>query len=240
MSNPFDNVIEFKYRAGTPQDPYVDITETRVIVDGQIQLVEIPVLLDHVNIENYVEVYTYNTYIIKNENEFYVDYKNGIVYFHVNKSGSQVVLNYKGRGTVLIHGSRVTLTASETYTSNNLHDFANEVSNSVKALINRVNDIITTPAEEISTQEIIDARDGQQMIGNRLNLLGDIKGTKQIVTFNANGDISKIEHKNSSNVIIRTDMFTYSGNTITEVRTLTLGGSITYKYNLDTWETEIL
>lgn len=238
MADPFNDVIDFRYRAGTAQDPYVDVSETRTIINGQIQLSEIPVKLDHVYIsQDYVEIYTH---LIKNENEFYVDYKNGIVYFHQNKSGTQVPLVYKGRGVVLINGSRVTLSEQENYSFTNLEEFSEEICNTLDALKKRIELIIIPPGESISAQEIIDARGGQTVLANRLNLTNDIKGTKQIVTFNANGDISKIEHKNSSNVIIRTDMFTYSGNTITEVRTLTLGGSITYKYNLDTWETEIL
>lgn|GEM_PF-6643753 len=39
---------------------------------------------------------------------------------------------------------------------------------------------------------------------------------------------------------VRTDVFTYVTNLITEVRTLAAGGTITYKYHLDTLETEVI
>lgn len=71
-------------------------------------------------------------------------------------------------------------------------------------------------------------------------LLSDnIKSTTQSIVFNADRSVQKIQHKDSFGGIVREDVFSYSTNQITEVRTLSDGQAVTYKYHLDTLETEI-
>jgi hypothetical protein len=67
-----------------------------------------------------------------------------------------------------------------------------------------------------------------------------IKGTTQSIVFNADGTVQKVQHKDASNNVLREDVFTYSTNLITEVRSLNYGGSVTFKYHLDTLETEVI
>jgi hypothetical protein len=67
-----------------------------------------------------------------------------------------------------------------------------------------------------------------------------IKGTTQSIVFNADGTVQKVQHKDLNNVVLREDSFTYETNLITEVRTLSTGGSVTFKYHLDTLETEVI
>lgn len=67
----------------------------------------------------------------------------------------------------------------------------------------------------------------------------NIPGTTQTITFDANGEISQIVHKNSSNVAVRTDVFTFGTNTITEVRTLSTGETLTIVTNTDTLVTTV-
>lgn len=68
-----------------------------------------------------------------------------------------------------------------------------------------------------------------------------IKGTIQSITFNTDGAVQKVQHKDKSNVVIREDVFTYSANLITEVRTLISSGEVlTFKNNLDTLQTEVI
>ena len=67
-----------------------------------------------------------------------------------------------------------------------------------------------------------------------------IKGTNQFVTLNGDKTINKVEHKNLSNIVLRTDAFTYAVNLITEIRTLSTGATTTFKYHLDTLETEVI
>lgn len=90
--------------------------------------------------------------------------------------------------------------------------------------------------------ETVNARMGYAQLMDRLNLENNIKGTSQTVTKNVNGDVTKIQHKDSFNVLIREDVFDYSvTNVITETRTLiSSGATLTFKYHTDTLATEVI
>jgi len=103
-------------------------------------------------------------------------------------------------------------------------------------LSNQVVDIAEANAEA----EIVLARNGQTLLGSNLLLMDDIKGTTQSITYNTDGTVGKIVHKDSENATVREDVYTYATNLVTEVRTLTAGGTIAYKYHLDTLETEVI
>jgi uncharacterized protein (AIM24 family) len=76
------------------------------------------------------------------------------------------------------------------------------------------------------------------IIPNEL-LSDNIQGTIQYPTI-VNSQITQILHKTGSTVI-RSDVFTYSVNLITEVRTIVAtGATVTFKYHLDTLETEVI
>ena len=68
-------------------------------------------------------------------------------------------------------------------------------------------------------------------------LCDEVPDTVQAYTFSG-GSVSQVAH-NRSNTAIRTDVFTYSDNTITEVRTLNTGESLTIVTNLTTLETTV-
>ena len=73
-------------------------------------------------------------------------------------------------------------------------------------------------------------------------LLDEIPDTVQTITFdNATGNVSQIVHKKrtDSTVTVRTDVFTFGTNTITEVRTLGTGASLTIVTNTETLATTI-
>ena len=69
-------------------------------------------------------------------------------------------------------------------------------------------------------------------------LRSEIPGTVQTVTFDANNNPSTIAY-NASGATVRTDAFTWGTNTVTEVRTLSSGKSITITTNLTTLEQTI-
>lgn len=79
------------------------------------------------------------------------------------------------------------------------------------------------------------------MVGNlksAMNLLHDeIPTTVQTYVF-TDGSVSQVLHK-SGNTTVRTDTFTYATNTITEVRKLNTGESLTIVTNLQTLETTV-
>lgn len=68
-------------------------------------------------------------------------------------------------------------------------------------------------------------------------LCDEVPDTVQSYTFSG-GSVSQVAH-NRSNTAIRTDVFTYTDNTITEVRTLNTGESLTIVTNLTTLETTV-
>lgn len=63
--------------------------------------------------------------------------------------------------------------------------------------------------------------------------LEELPGTTQTVAFGNNGEVASITHKRGTS-LVRTDTFTYSGNTVTETRTLSTGETLTKVTNLDT------
>lgn len=65
-----------------------------------------------------------------------------------------------------------------------------------------------------------------------------IPGTTQTITFDADGDVQRIVHS-SGNTAVRTDVFTFGTDTITEVRTLASGASLTIVTNTDTLVTTV-
>ena len=76
-------------------------------------------------------------------------------------------------------------------------------------------------------------KDGQTVLKNVL-LTGEIyPGTEQSVVYDSSGNISQILHKRSGTTL-RTDAVTFGTNTVTEVRTLSTGESLTIVDNLST------
>jgi len=86
--------------------------------------------------------------------------------------------------------------------------------------------------------EIADLKDDLSESDVLQKLLHDnVPDTVQNYTF-TDGTVSKVEHK-SGNVIKRSDVFTYGTSSITEVRTLNSGESLTIVTNLSTLETTV-
>lgn len=84
----------------------------------------------------------------------------------------------------------------------------------------------------------IDEHDADIGAIEKRNLLEEenIPGTTQTPSFNSSGDITQIVHKQGTTTI-RTDVFTFGANSITEVRTLNTGESLTITTNLTTLAT---
>ncbi len=81
--------------------------------------------------------------------------------------------------------------------------------------------------------------EGLDEIKNTLSVLDDeIPDTVQTITFDQNGNVQSITHSRN-NVAVRTDVFTFAANSVTEVRTLSTGQSLTIVTNLSTLETTI-
>jgi hypothetical protein len=65
-----------------------------------------------------------------------------------------------------------------------------------------------------------------------------IPDTVQTITFDSAGNVSAITHT-ANNVAVRTDAFTFGTDTITEVRTLSTGESLTIVTNTTTLQTTV-
>lgn len=65
-----------------------------------------------------------------------------------------------------------------------------------------------------------------------------IPDTVQTIAFDSSGNVQSIVHT-MNNVAVRTDVFTFGASTITEVRTLATGESLTIVTNTDTLVTTI-
>ena len=66
----------------------------------------------------------------------------------------------------------------------------------------------------------------------------NIPDTVQTITFDSDGNVQSITHTRDG-VAIRTDAFTFAANTITEVRALNTGESLTIVTNTDTLQTTV-
>lgn len=64
-----------------------------------------------------------------------------------------------------------------------------------------------------------------------------IKDTKQHITFNVDGTVQKVEFRKVDNELMRSDVYLYSDNLITETRTLSDGGTVTLYHDLVTLST---
>lgn len=127
-----------KYRTGTSEDPFIPVTETKKVINGQILLNEIPVFTNKVKIENMFEVPNSDTDELQ-EGEYRVDYLEGILFFHPTSEGSAYTISYMGRGNHYLSAARIWTQENE-----------GEVVETLK-------DIILTGTEAIQNIEELDA-----------------------------------------------------------------------------------
>lgn len=79
----------------------------------------------------------------------------------------------------------------------------------------------------------------EQDLVNTMLLTDNIQGTTTAPTI-SNGQVTRVDHM-SGTTTIRTDVFTYATNLITEVRTLVATNDvITLKYHLDTLQVGVI
>lgn len=104
----FLDPIQIIWRKGTVDDPYIPKVEMLPVINQRIVLDEIPAKDNRVKIPFLKEI-NHDAYIkfFLNEDEYYVDYSNGIVFFHASKEGETLTLTYKGRGIMLYPSSRI-------------------------------------------------------------------------------------------------------------------------------------
>lgn len=133
-----------------------------------------------------------------------------------------------------LFNEKVSITQLNNYVASQLNT---NVTNWLNTNVNPVGSAVIVDSSLTIQGAAADAK----VVGNlksAMNLLHDeIPTTVQTYVF-TDGSVSQVLHK-SGNTTVRTDTFTYATNTITEVRTLNTGESLTIVTNLQTLETTV-
>jgi hypothetical protein len=79
----------------------------------------------------------------------------------------------------------------------------------------------------------------QKAVTDELYLNNNIPNTVQTVTLDSSGRVASVKHTDNSGSVVRTDKFTYTDTTVTEVRTLSNGSSQTIIFHYDTLKVEV-
>lgn len=87
--------------------------------------------------------------------------------------------------------------------------------------------------------KLLDENDKKEIEAKISLLLSCVPNSNQTVAFNADGTIQRVVHKGLDGNVVRTDSYTYSGNTITETRTLANGETMTFTINTNTLTMEV-
>ena len=94
--------------------------------------------------------------------------------------------------------------------------------------------------QRIVGEEITDIKEDVTDLKSAILLQEEtIPDTTQTISFDSSGNVSSIVHKDGSNNTIRSDAFTFGTNTITEVRTLYTGETLTIVTNTTTLVTTV-
>ncbi|MFJ7648591.1 hypothetical protein ACIQ1H_13595 [Lysinibacillus sp. NPDC097279] len=133
----FNNPIHIVWRKGSPNDPFIDRLDIARVVNQRVYLLEIPDEMFKVRIADMLEI-NYEAFIKHNlsQNEFYVDYTNGFVYFHQSKEAETLSIIYKGRGLILYPSTRI-IHYDGTNAIESLHDIIEKSKSQVQELIDR-------------------------------------------------------------------------------------------------------
>lgn len=100
--------LVFQRRGGTPDSPYIDITEA-LKVDGNcsVTLREIPSRYHGVSVTSRTKVWHEVEDGIENETEYMVDYESGRVTFHKSNEDKLLNFTYKGTGQTFTPANRI-------------------------------------------------------------------------------------------------------------------------------------
>jgi len=131
----FLDPIHIVWRKGTVDDPYLDRVEIVPVINQRVILSEIPDKLNKVKIPFLKEV-NYTQYINNylKEDEYYVDYSNGIIVFHNSQEEKTMSLEYKGRGLIMYPSSRIYHADENGDIDKTLADIANDLLDRLKEL----------------------------------------------------------------------------------------------------------
>ena len=108
-------------------------------------------------------------------------------------------------------------------------------------LLCRVTSPIASGGNIVIGNNVVQTTVGEEITALKEDLMlqeETIPDTVQTITFDSEGNVSAITHT-ANNVAVRTDAFTFGTDTITEVRTLSTGESLTIVTNTTTLQTTV-
>lgn len=170
------DLIYFIKRDGTTENPYKTISENVYVLYEKVFLEEVPVqsfkVVVKVGETNLIEVGRWED--IKSSNQYFVNYKQGIVYFHSSQNNIQVTLNYRGQGVLLYPASRIYVD-SEVGARDVVKTLRDLITEGVKALdaVAIVNEIVARADEALTDIEtaVINSQNAIKTIENKISEL---------------------------------------------------------------------
>ena len=103
----FQTSIISRRRKGDSTDPFLQINENQQIVNSKVILSEIPEYANKVQIVGNDITWIETTSNNPSENQFYVDYNQGIVYHNSLNNGLTQLYSYMGTGSMYLNSSRI-------------------------------------------------------------------------------------------------------------------------------------
>ena len=146
-----------KRRKGDSESPFIFIKETHQVVNGKCVLSEIPNEFNKVQVEG-LNVEWYETKSVPKENEFNVDYRNGIVTLNSSRNGEQLEFSYYGMGVEFFPSQRVWVSEQ----NGNVVETLDDIIDTSQDKINTINQKITETNEKlIEADEVLDTIQNQ-------------------------------------------------------------------------------
>lgn len=137
-------------RKGTPDDPYIDLTENEIVSNGFVTLKELPYFTTKVTVKKsdgttLTEVTT-DTLTVS---QYRVDYSIGIVYFNSSMNNQNLTFLYRGTGMLSFPASRIWIDSNTGSSIMSLQEMITTMDNSVTN-INTAIDNANTAAQDVS------------------------------------------------------------------------------------------
>lgn len=247
--------IRIQRRDGSPQDPYLDLTESRKVIDGWVFLKEIPSKFDRVVVKDssdtlYSEVSKRDK--ISNNKNFFVDYEEGIVYFHNSANGLQLSFTYKGTGVILYPASRIYLSNGSNDIEKSVQDILDNYElggGAVQSVNGKIGNVVLTASDlnaytktEISTllENKVDKVSGKQLSTENFTTaektkLSNIASGANNYTHPTTHPASIIEQNSNNRFVTDAEKATWDSKASTSTATTSANGlmSSTDKTKLD-------
>ena len=196
MPFTYNDPILSRRRKGDSTDPFVLIEESIQVPEGATyQLTEIPSRLGKVTIPGLVEVQQIPPDGLK-ENEYYVDYVEGLVTVHPSKIGQTLINKYEGTGARFFPASRVWTEQRDGEVVKTLKDII-DIGNDAIEAIEKLDEIVRK-AEE-ATDEANEAADRVNTIADQVEEAENLRVIAEQERNNAEAERRSAENERIAN-----------------------------------------